>query len=130
MTEHFEVGVIGAGPAGLSVAHPMQAAGKSTVIIEEYLWGGTCPNYGCDPKKVLLAAVEAKEHAEWMKGFGLRGHEEIDWHALMAHKNAYTDPVPARKVMNLDETGVAHRYGHAFFVDAHTIDVNGQRITA
>lgn len=130
MTEHFEVGVIGAGPAGLSVAHPMQAAGKSTVIIEEYLWGGTCPNYGCDPKKVLLAAVEAKERAEWMKGFGLRGHEKIDWHALMAHKNAYTDPVPARKVMNLDETGVAHRYGHAFFVDAHTIDVNGQRITA
>ena len=55
--EHFNVGVIGSGPAGLSAAFPLQAAGQSVVIVEEYLWGGTCPNYGCDPKKVLLAAV-------------------------------------------------------------------------
>ena len=65
--EHFNVGVIGSGPAGLSAAFPLQAAGQSVVIVEEYLWGGTCPNYGCDPKKVLLAAVEAKEQAEWMQ---------------------------------------------------------------
>ncbi|MBC6498360.1 FAD-dependent monooxygenase [Weissella confusa] len=35
--EHFNVGVIGSGPAGLSAAFPLQAAGQSVVIVEEYL---------------------------------------------------------------------------------------------
>lgn len=59
-TEHFEIGVIGSGPGGLGAAYTAQAAGKAVVMVEEYLWGGTCPNYGCDPKKILLAAAEAK----------------------------------------------------------------------
>jgi glutathione reductase (NADPH) len=129
-TTHFDVGVIGSGPAGLSAAFPLQAAGKSVVIIEEYLWGGTCPNYGCDPKKVLLAAVEAKEAAEFMRHDGLIGHNEIDWPALMAHKMAYTDPVPARKVAGLDDAGVTHKYGHAQFVDDHTVSTGLETITA
>lgn len=130
MVKHFDVGVIGSGPAGLSAAHPLQAAGQATVIIEEYLWGGTCPNYGCDPKKVLIAAVEAKERAEWLKNDGLAGNTWLDWPKLMAHKMAYTDPVPARKIAALDATGVTHVYGHGQFLDAHTVEVNGERITA
>jgi glutathione reductase (NADPH) len=130
MATHFDVGVIGSGPAGLSAAFPLQAAGKSVVIIEEYLWGGTCPNYGCDPKKVLLAAVEAKEAAEFMRHDGLLGQNEIDWPSLMAHKMAYTDPVPARKVAGLDDAGVTHKYGHAQFVDEHTVSTGMEEVTA
>ena len=128
--EHFNVGVIGSGPAGLSAAFPLQAAGQSVVIVEEYLWGGTCPNYGCDPKKVLLAAVEAKEQAEWMQHTGLIGHNEIDWPALMEHKMAYTDPVPARKIAGLDDAGITHKYGHAYFVDEHTVSTGTETFTA
>ena len=64
MTEYeFEVGVIGAGPAGLAAAYAARALGKNVVILEDYLWGGTCPNYGCDPKKISLAAVEGDSSA-------------------------------------------------------------------
>ena len=70
-TLHYDVAIIGAGPAGLAAAEDIVAAGKTVVLIEKYLWGGTCPNYGCDPKKILLAAVEAKEHVEFLSGDGV-----------------------------------------------------------
>ena len=57
----YDVGIIGSGPAGLAAAQDLKKAGKSVVVIEKYLWGGTCPNYGCDPKKLLLAAVKPKK---------------------------------------------------------------------
>ena len=53
MKEYDEV-VIGSGVAGMSVAYGLKKAGKNVLIIEENLWGGTCPNRGCDPKKILL----------------------------------------------------------------------------
>lgn len=84
MTEYeFEVGVIGAGPAGLAAAYAARALGKNVVILEDYLWGGTCPNYGCDPKKILLAAVEEIHRQLALQNLGLRGLSTIDWSALM-----------------------------------------------
>lgn len=130
MNEHFDVGIIGSGPAGLAAAFALQAAGKSVVIIEEYLWGGTCPNYGCDPKKMLLAAVEAKQQAEQLVPAGLTGKLDLDWSVLMRHKMAFTEPVAARKIVGLDEAGVVHRYGHASFIDKQTVKLPQQTITA
>lgn len=128
--EHFDVGIIGAGPAGLSAAFALKAGGKSVVIIEEYLWGGTCPNYGCDPKKMLLAAVEAKDQVEHLAGAGVVGDVKLDWTTLMRHKMAFTEPITARKIVGLDEAGIAHRYGHAEFVDDQTVQLPGNTIKA
>lgn len=126
----YDIGIIGAGPAGLTAALALQAAGQRVVIIEEYLWGGTCPNYGCDPKKILLAAVQTKEQVSWLQSSGLVGETTIDWPALMAHKMTYTDPVPARKIATLDEAGITHKYGHAKFIDATTVVLGNEHITA
>ncbi len=72
-TKHYDVAIIGAGPAGLAAADDVKRAGKSVVVIEKYLWGGTCPNYGCDPKKILLAGIEAKE------SFNFFGRGWVTW---------------------------------------------------
>ena len=128
--EKFDIGIIGAGPAGLSAASMLQEAGKKVVILEEYLWGGTCPNYGCDPKKILLAAVEAKELADQMRLVGVVGEEKINWPDLMTHKMAYTTPIPSRKIASLDMAGIAHRYGHATFTDSHTVQCGDHTILA
>ncbi|MDU7282398.1 MAG: FAD-dependent oxidoreductase, partial [Leuconostoc citreum] len=82
----YEVGVIGAGPAGLAAAFAAKALGKKVVILEQYLWGGTCPNYGCDPKKILLAAVENIKRQKALQTRGLHGYSQINWSDLMAHK--------------------------------------------
>lgn len=55
--EKFDTIVIGAGPGGLAAAYDLSGAGQNVALIENNLWGGTCPNRGCDPKKVLLSAV-------------------------------------------------------------------------
>lgn len=48
---NYDLGIIGSGPAGLAAAFEAKQLGQTVVMIEEYMWGGTCPNYGCDPKK-------------------------------------------------------------------------------
>ncbi len=60
MEKNYDVIVIGSGVAGKNLATELATAGKKVAIIEQRTWGGTCPNRGCDPKKVLLSAVEAE----------------------------------------------------------------------
>ncbi len=57
----YDAVVIGSGVAGLSAAYGLKAAEKQVLVVEENLWGGTCPNRGCDPKKILLNGVEARK---------------------------------------------------------------------
>ena len=50
--------VIGAGPGGYEVAASEAAAGRSVILIERDLPGGTCLNRGCIPTKCLCACAE------------------------------------------------------------------------
>ena len=123
-TKQYDVAIIGAGPAGLAAAHELHDAGKQVVIIEKYLWGGTCPNYGCDPKKILLGAVEAKEYADFLTGTGIDGKVAINWTDLMARKNQYTDGISQGTEQSLVTSGIDHLTGKAAFVDEHTAVVS------
>ena len=124
-TLHYDVAIIGAGPAGLAAAEDVKAAGKSVVLIEKYLWGGTCPNYGCDPKKILLAAVEAKEHVDFLRGDGVDGKVDINWEDLMGRKMRFTEAIPDKMVHSLDANGIGHIYGAAHFINEDTVIVHG-----
>ncbi|WP_227005230.1 hypothetical protein [Companilactobacillus paralimentarius] len=59
------------------------------------LWGGTCPNRGCDPKKVLLSAVEARDRMTQLKGKGFGDVPYVNWEELEKFKATFTDPVSA-----------------------------------
>jgi len=54
--EKFDVVIIGGGNAGIGVTGPVRRAGLLVAMIEARDLGGTCPNRGCTPKKVLVAA--------------------------------------------------------------------------
>ena len=47
----FDIAVIGAGSAGLSVAAAAAQFGEKIVLFEKGEMGGDCLNYGCVPSK-------------------------------------------------------------------------------
>ena len=130
MVEKYDTVVIGAGPAGTAAASSLKAQGQKVAIVEEGLWGGTCPNRGCDPKKILYAAAEAKEQADLLTGQGLKTQNSIEWSDLMANKRAYTQQISPGTHKSMKDSGVQTFTGHAQFVDQHILEIGQQRIEA
>ena len=126
----YDVIVIGSGPAGNAAAYSLKEQGKNVAIIEADLWGGTCPNRGCDPKKMLMSGVEAKMRVERLTGKGFEGSPEINWEELMAFKKSYTDSVPSSTQEGFVSAEITTYHGSASFIDPQTIRVADQELTA
>lgn len=128
--QEFDSVVIGGGPGGLAAAYGLQAQGMTVAVVERDLWGGTCPNRGCDPKKILMAAVETQGRAEALQGHGLTSVPQIDWAALMAAKRAYTEKIPAGTKQGLVASKIATFHGIASFNADGTLTVGTETLTA
>ncbi len=59
MTRTLDLVAIGTGSAASTVASRCRSAGWQVAIVDSRPFGGTCALCGCDPKKVLVGAVEA-----------------------------------------------------------------------
>src|SRR5712691_10563641 len=95
MTKTYDLVVIGSGTAASVAASQCRAAGWRVAVIDHLPFGGTCALRGCDPKKVLVGAAEAIDHARRMHGKGVAGEPSIGWGDLMQFKRTFTEPVPA-----------------------------------
>ncbi len=126
---HFDTVIIGAGPAGNAAAYSLSPHQK-VMIIESDLWGGTCPNRGCDPKKILYGVINEKLQEQRFSSTGLKSQSNIDWPALMKFKRSYTDSVPTGTKSGLKSAGVATIHGSASFVNSHTVMVDQKQISA
>ncbi|HAT55868.1 MAG TPA: NAD(P)/FAD-dependent oxidoreductase [Lactobacillus sp.] len=127
---HVQTLILGGGPGGIALAYDLKAAGKTVAIAEENLWGGTCPNRGCDPKKILLAAVEAKRSAEHLNGQGLVGMPKVNWPDLMRNKFAYTDSIPGGTLAGLKSANIEALTGHAQFTEDGHVMVGTKEVVA
>ena len=63
-TRNVDVVILGGGNAGMGVTVATREAGLEVVMLEPDLLGGTCPNRGCMPKKILVAAAHALDEIE------------------------------------------------------------------
>ncbi|BCA84588.1 glutathione reductase [Enterococcus saigonensis] len=122
----YDVAILGAGPACLSLAFDLKAAGKTVAVVEENLFGGTCPNAGCDPKKILFAAEQARQQVAQLvgKGFAADAVPAVSWPELMAFKKTYTDPVSPERIAGFDASGIKHFHGHGRLISNHEIVVS------
>lgn len=130
MKNDYDIIIIGGGVAGNSAALGLADNGKKVAVIENDLWGGTCPNRGCDPKKILLSAVDTNNSASQLMGKGIKAVPEIDWPALIAFKNTYTDPISENTKENLIHSNVAVYDATAEFIDKQTLKVNDEFLRA
>jgi glutathione reductase (NADPH) len=123
MQKSFDIVIIGGGNAGFGVSKVAQAAGKSLAFIEERDFGGTCPNRGCTPKKVLVAAAHALQQIELAKAHGINvGPATLDWGQLIQRKNAIISHIPAAMRSVADKRGTVFQ-GHARFIGPQTVQV-------
>ncbi len=72
MTNHYDVVIIGAGQAGVPLAHSLPRSGKRVALIERKHLGGSCVNFGCTPTKAALASARVAHLARRGADFGLR----------------------------------------------------------
>jgi glutathione reductase (NADPH) len=127
MTRKFDVVVIGTGAAASAVASRCRSAGWQVAVIDSRPFGGTCALRGCDPKKVLVGAVEAVDRVRRMKGKGIRAEElRIDWQELMRFKRSFTEPVPKKQEEGFAKAGIATFHGRARFVGPSSVRVDDE----
>ena len=127
----FDLFVIGGGSAGVRCARIAAGHGARVGVAEERFWGGTCVNIGCVPKKLMVMASEYRGLIEDSRGFGWDAHAGAhDWRKLIAAKDAEIARLNAIYVKLLESAGATVFEAHASFVDAHTLDVGGKRVTA
>src|SRR5258707_10487935 len=131
MDQRFDVVVIGSGTAGSTVTSMCRSAGWSVAVVDSLPFGGTCALRGCDPKKVLVGAAELLDFSQRLSApESVKGTLQIDWPKLINFKRSFTDPVPKQKEQSFQKAGIKSFHGRARFVDAHSIEVAGQRLDA
>ncbi|WP_271855236.1 dihydrolipoyl dehydrogenase family protein [Patiriisocius marinus] len=128
--KHYDVFVIGTGTAGKTVAKDCAAAGLNVAIADNREYGGTCPNRGCDPKKVLVGATEVVQMASNLKGKGITSVPEISWKDLQHFKENFTVAIPAATEKELDKLGIVMYHQSPKFIDEKTLSVEGKTVTA
>ncbi len=82
----YDLAVIGAGSAGLSVAAAAAQFGERVVLFEKHEMGGDCLNTGCVPSKALLAAAKAAQAQRTPLAFGVAAQSPtVDYAKVMAY---------------------------------------------
>lgn len=127
----FDFFVIGGGSGGVRASRVAASLGAKVGIAEGFRYGGTCVIRGCVPKKLLVQASHYAEDLEDAAGFGWTvPPASFDWPRLVAAKEQEVTRLSGIYQNLLKNSGVQLFQGHARFEDPHTLNVNGQRITA
>ncbi len=125
MTERFDIIIIGAGNAGFGVSAVASEAGKSIAFIEEWDFGGTCPNRGCTPKKVLVAAGNLLHEMSLADQHAITVNDsKLDWQQLIKRKSDMIDFIPGAMQGVAEKRGKIYR-GSAKFVGPNSVEVDG-----
>jgi glutathione reductase (NADPH) len=131
MSKHYDLIAIGGGSGGLSVAERAAKYGKRCAVIESGRLGGTCVNVGCVPKKVMWYGAEIAHALEAAPDYGFDvSVNGFDWSELVRRREAYISGINTWYHSYLSDSDIDEIQGHARFIDAHTVEVNGQTYTA
>ncbi len=133
--DHYDIAVIGAGPAGTAAALRAAELGARVVVLEAGRVGGTCVNTGCVPTRVLAKTARLIREARAADDYGIDvGTPTIDWPAVVTRVHERVDAVRSikREAERFAQAGVTLIHeGRARFEDDRTLVLDsGRRVSA
>ncbi|MCL9782913.1 glutathione-disulfide reductase [Vibrio sp. S4M6] len=132
MATHFDYICIGGGSGGIASANRAAMYGAKVALIEAQDLGGTCVNVGCVPKKVMWHGAQVAEAMHLYAadyGFDVEV-KNFNWETLVKNRQAYIGRIHQSYDRVLGNNKVNVIKGFAKFVDAKTVEVNGEHYTA
>ena len=130
----YDIGVIGGGAAGLTVASGAAQLGAKTLLVEkEKELGGDCLHFGCVPSKTLLKSAHVYHLMKNSHKFGLPPLEvpPVDFQEV---SNRIRSVIATIQHHDSEERfcklGAQVEFGQPRFTDEHSIQLNGKAYSA
>jgi pyruvate/2-oxoglutarate dehydrogenase complex dihydrolipoamide dehydrogenase (E3) component len=129
----FDLVIIGGGVGGLVAASGASQLGARVALVEkEKSLGGDCLHWGCVPTKRLVHSAKVASLARRGIEFGVEGGDgtRVNFQKVMEGKRRvqaiigeHDSPERFRKM------GVDVIFGEGRFLDSHTFEVNGEKLS-
>jgi NAD(P) transhydrogenase len=123
--DHFDIIVIGSGPAGEGAAMMAAKSGKRVAVVERHAEvGGGCTHWGTIPSKALRHAVKTLydlRNNPLLRKF--RDSLQVTYPRLLASAGSVIESQVASRRRFYDRNRVPIMAGSAAFVDPHTLEI-------
>ncbi|HDZ22157.1 MAG TPA: mercuric reductase [Phycisphaerae bacterium] len=128
--DRYNMVVVGAGPAGLVTAAGVAGLGGTVALVERYLFGGDCLNFGCVPSKTLIAAARAAADVRRADRYGIElAFSKVDFAAVMERVRRIRGQISHHDaVQKFQDMGIDVFLGDAAFTGQDTVEVEGQAL--
>lgn len=131
MPYDYDLITIGMGPAGMASAAMAAEMGLAVCGIEKNKLGGECMNVGCIPSKALLRMAELRHSLSRLEAMELEPLPAPAVKQPFPRIQSQLDYILREKTIDkFKKVDLVVNQGAASFVDAHTVQVGGRRISA
>lgn len=126
----YDVIILGAGSAGLNAASIFRRKEANYLIVHHGFKGTTCASRGCMPSKAFIQVAKSFHERCKFDDFGINGGDQLNVNIprAMAHVRALRDRFTGGIIDGMDKYHII--YGQPRFMDAKTIEVEGERYQA
>ncbi len=135
MSKQYDIVIIGAGGGGITAAFEAQRRGATVALLEKYKIGGECTHSGCVPSKALIDVAKNYHAIQNTTSHGLKPVDAtsyFDFSEAMQHVKSIVDGIYAHEQpKRFNDLGIdtfINATG-ARFLDAHTVEIGGQKIS-
>jgi len=127
--KEYDAIVIGSG-CGMNIVEEALNHGLDVALVDKGPIGGTCPNLGCIPSKMLIFAADRIAEIQEAKKLGIKAEiKNIDFNAIMERMRKFVRDNQQHMREGISQSEKLDFYeGEGHFTNEYTIEVNNQEL--